>query len=489
MPKLLPPPHIFLGNIADQAKFFNTVNRWQIGAGQGGGTSPPVAVFYTILATTGRVFAGLVIASVLAVSIGVAIRYFRLFGKLTLPTITLLAPVSPIAWLPVAIFLFGIGNGPAVFMVVIALLFHMVLATINQIDNVNRNLINVARTMGASKRQTYTRVIIPAILPQLFVVLRFNLFAAWMVVLVAEATGVGYGLGQVIMLARNTFNPSLVFFTIALIGVLGFLFDFGDAAGATQAAVLGAAKHRGAAWPLIRCGLFHRAALLSAAIVGKVWAAGTPRAHEALRGIDLEIAPGEFVVLLGPSGCGKSTLLYLIAGLEEATGGEIWSFGDRIESPVPATQPDFPGSVAVSVADGRPERCVRAVDRRHAGGGTKARSAAGTATGRIDRGDRQAPGRALRRHAPACRSRSGIGDEAQGPADGRAFRRAGCANTGKDAGFFAGCLGGFGGIGAVCHAPYRGSRCAGGPGCRVHLTAGADQDDRAGGFASAAGSV
>jgi NitT/TauT family transport system permease protein len=201
--RLLPPPHIFIGNIADQAKFFNTVNRWQIGAGQGGNTSPVLAVFYTILATTGRVFAGLVIASVLAVSIGVAVRYFRLFGRLTLPTITLLAPVSPIAWLPVAIFLFGIGNGPAIFMVVIALLFHMVLATINQIDNVNRNLINVARTMGASKRQTYALVIIPAILPQLFVVLRFNLFAAWMVVLVAEATGVGYGLGLAMRLAQR----------------------------------------------------------------------------------------------------------------------------------------------------------------------------------------------------------------------------------------------------------------------------------------------
>jgi NitT/TauT family transport system permease protein len=226
-PKLLPPPHVFIGSIADQAKFFNTVNRWQIGAGQGVATPPWLAVLYTILATTGRVLSGLVIASVLAVSIGVATRYFRLFGKLTLPTITLLAPVSPIAWLPVAIFIFGIGNGPAVFMVVIALLFHMVLATINQIDNVNRNLINVARTMGATKRQTWARVIIPAILPQLFVVLRFNLFAAWMVVLIAEATGVGYGLGQVIILARNTFNPSLVFFTIALIGVLGYLFDLG----------------------------------------------------------------------------------------------------------------------------------------------------------------------------------------------------------------------------------------------------------------------
>jgi NitT/TauT family transport system permease protein len=225
--KLLPPPHIFLGSIADQAKFFNTVSRWQIGAGQGGNVpTPAMAVVYTILATTGRVLAGLVIASVLALSIGIGVRYFELFGKLSLPTVTLLAPVSPIAWLPVAIFLFGIGNGPAIFMVVIALLFHMVLATVNQIDNVNRNLINVARTMGASKRQTYARVIFPAILPQLFVVLRFNLFAAWMVVLVAEATGVGYGLGQVVMLARNTFNPSLVFFTIFLIGILGFLFDF-----------------------------------------------------------------------------------------------------------------------------------------------------------------------------------------------------------------------------------------------------------------------
>jgi NitT/TauT family transport system permease protein len=225
-PKLLPPPHVFLSEIVDQAKFFNTVSRWQVGVGQDAGPSPPMAVLYTVLSTTGRVFAGLAIAAGLGISLGVAIRYFKLFERLTLPTVTLLAPVSPIAWLPVAIFLFGIGNKPAVFMVVIALLFHMILATITQIDNVNRNFINVARTMGATKRQTYARVVIPAILPQLFVVLRFNLFGAWMVVLVAEATGVGYGLGQVIMLGRNTFNPSLVFFTIVLIGVLGYSCDW-----------------------------------------------------------------------------------------------------------------------------------------------------------------------------------------------------------------------------------------------------------------------
>lgn len=69
--------------------------------------------------------------------------------------------------------------------------------------------------------------------------------------------------------------------------------------------------------------------------VGKVWAAGTRRAHEALRDIDLDVSPGEFVVFLGPSGCGKSTLLYLIAGLEGATDGQIWSYRDRVEKPSP----------------------------------------------------------------------------------------------------------------------------------------------------------
>jgi NitT/TauT family transport system permease protein len=225
-PRLLPPPHIFLDNFPEQLKFFNTAQRWQIGVGQNSGLSSVQALLLTIASTAMRVLAGLLIASILSIAIGVAIRYFKLVDRLVLPTITLLSPVSPIAWLPVAIFIFGIGNAPAIFMVVIALFFHMVLSTVNQIDGVNKNFISVARTMGATKRQIYSRVIVPAILPGLLVVLRLNLFGAWMVVLVAESTGVGYGLGQVIMMARNTFNPSLVFFTIALIGLLGFLSDW-----------------------------------------------------------------------------------------------------------------------------------------------------------------------------------------------------------------------------------------------------------------------
>ncbi|WP_207762097.1 ABC transporter permease [Arboricoccus pini] len=225
-PRLLPPPHIFLGNFAEQAQFFNTAERWTIGVDASAGPSPTMAVLLTIMATILRVLAGLLLATVASLMLGIAIRYWAPVEKLVLPTVTLLAPVSPVAWLPVAIFLFGIGNKPAVFMVFVALFFTMVLATISQIDSVNRNYINVGRIMGATRRQIFLRVILPAILPGLLVVLRLNLFGAWMVVLIAEATGVGYGLGQVIMMARNTFNPGLVFFTIVIIGVIGSVFDF-----------------------------------------------------------------------------------------------------------------------------------------------------------------------------------------------------------------------------------------------------------------------
>lgn len=225
-PRLLPPPHVFLGDFAEQARFFNTAQRWQIGVDPNSGPGPEMAVLITVASITMRVLAGLALATIASLALGVTIRYWGLVEKLTLPTVTLLAPVSPVAWLPVAIFLFGIGNRPAIFMVFIALFFTMALATITQIDAVNRNYLNVARVMGASKRQIYLRVILPAILPGLLVVLRLNLFGAWMVVLIAEATGVGYGLGQVIMMARNTFNPGLVFFTIVIIGVLGFFFDW-----------------------------------------------------------------------------------------------------------------------------------------------------------------------------------------------------------------------------------------------------------------------
>ncbi|WP_417672093.1 ABC transporter permease [Roseibium sp.] len=221
-PLLLPPPHIFLANLSDQFRFFDP-NGSRAGALSQGGS------IWSVLGVIGwsslRVTVGLALGFVLSLAVGLAIRYFSIFGKLTLPLVTMLAPISPVAWIPVAVFIFGIGNPPAIFLVFIAIFFVMVLATLSQIDAVPVHYIQLARIMGCSKRQIYRHVILPTILPGLFVTLRMNLFAAWMVVLIAEAVGVGSGLGQVTMMARNTFNASLVFFTMTLIGITGFAFD------------------------------------------------------------------------------------------------------------------------------------------------------------------------------------------------------------------------------------------------------------------------
>lgn len=220
-PRLLPPPHVFLGDLRGVFRLYDRTIRMG---------NPPnwmivLVVLKVIALSTMRVLAGLVIAFVVSLAVGMAIRYSRLFGRLTLPTINLLSPVSPVAWMPVAIAVFGLGNAPAIFLVYIALFFIMTLATLSLIDNVPLSYVQVARIMGANRRQIFLRVVLPAILPGLFLVLRLNVFAAWVIVLIAEATGSESGLGLVIGVARSTFNNKLAFVSMLVVGILGFMLE------------------------------------------------------------------------------------------------------------------------------------------------------------------------------------------------------------------------------------------------------------------------
>ena len=222
-PLLLPPPHLFLQDIPGTLKFFDRSNK--VGhVASGGGVG---ALLITMFWTSFRVFTGLALGFIFGVGLGAALHYFKTLRNVLMPTILLLAPISPVAWLPVAIFVFGIGDVPAIFLVFITVFFAIVLSTGSQISSVPINYLHVARIMGASERQTFWRVILPSILPSLFMTLRLNLFGAWMVVLIAEAVGVGTGLGQITSMARATFNAKLVFFTMAIVGVLGFATDWG----------------------------------------------------------------------------------------------------------------------------------------------------------------------------------------------------------------------------------------------------------------------
>ena len=220
--RTLPPPHVFLGDLPNQIQYFDFS---KANAGEAAPPTPYHAVAKTISATVLRVVAGLGLGFVLGVVSGTLIRYFRWFGNLTLPTVTLLAPISPFAWLPVAVYLFGTGDKPAIFLVFLAVYFIIVLATIAEIDAVKKTYLEVVRIMGATRLQTYFQVILPAVLPGLFMILRLNLFAAWMIVMIAESAGSDSGLGALVMLARNTGAANLVMIGMVVIGIVGFVFD------------------------------------------------------------------------------------------------------------------------------------------------------------------------------------------------------------------------------------------------------------------------
>ncbi len=217
---ILPPPHEFIAEISNQEQFLSP----RIGVARTGGN---FVLLTAIVATLKRVIAGTVLGFIAAIGVGGLACYFDLFGKLTLPVITLLAPIAPIAWIPFAIMAFGIGDGAAIFVVFIGIFFLLTLATVNAINNVNQLYINTARVLGASRRQVMFRVILPAVIPDLFFILRINFFAAWMAVLAAEMVGVNTGLGAIVMVGRQMFNAKLMFLGMAIIGIVGYLLDVG----------------------------------------------------------------------------------------------------------------------------------------------------------------------------------------------------------------------------------------------------------------------
>jgi len=215
---ILPPPHEFIGEIRNQAQFLMP----KVGVER---TGANFVALTAIVASLERVLTGLALAFVAAVVTGGLAFYYDVFGKLSLPTITLLAPIAPVAWIPLAIVAFGIGNGAAIFVVFVGIYFTLTLATVKAMSNVDQVYVHTARVLGGTRRQVMFHVILPAIIPSLFDLTRMNLFGAWMGVLAAEMVGVNTGLGAIIMVGRQMMNMNLTFLGMAMIGLVGYLLD------------------------------------------------------------------------------------------------------------------------------------------------------------------------------------------------------------------------------------------------------------------------
>ena len=210
--KIFPPPSRFLKQLYDDG--------FKIGLG-----SQAASIQQSIMSSILRVLAGLFLGLIASFLFGFFVQSNIWLKRFMMPVVRILAPVAPVAWIPLALVLFGIGNQTAIFIVFMGVFFTLTIAVVRAIETVPANLINSAKTLGATQFQIWYKVVFPSVLPNVFTILRLNFIAAWMAVLAAEMTGLQDGLGAIIMTGRNLFNNEMILMGMVLIGVTGFLFD------------------------------------------------------------------------------------------------------------------------------------------------------------------------------------------------------------------------------------------------------------------------
>jgi NitT/TauT family transport system permease protein len=173
-----------------------------------------------------RVGVGFLLAVCIAVPLGLWMGWVH-GAFLTLnPVFQILRPISPIAWIPMAILWFGVGNASPIFLIFMSSVFPMVLQTTAGVHTIERRYLRAAENFGVSRSTLFRQVIIPAVLPQIIVGMRIGLGVAWLVVVAAEMIALRSGLGYLIIDSRNAGNRyDLVIGGMVIIGLIGLLLD------------------------------------------------------------------------------------------------------------------------------------------------------------------------------------------------------------------------------------------------------------------------
>ncbi|QAY75641.1 ABC transporter permease [Sphingosinicella sp. BN140058] len=173
-----------------------------------------------------RVELGFGLAFLVAVPLGLWMGWVSSAFYTLNPLFQMLRPISPIAWIPVAILWFGVGDLSPIFLIFISSVFPMMVQTTMGVRTIDRRYLRAAANFGVSRRTLFLRVVIPAVLPEIIIGMRIGLGVAWLVVVAAEMIALNTGLGYLIMDSRNAGNRyDLVIASMVIIGVIGLLLD------------------------------------------------------------------------------------------------------------------------------------------------------------------------------------------------------------------------------------------------------------------------
>jgi NitT/TauT family transport system permease protein/sulfonate transport system permease protein len=170
-----------------------------------------------------RVVVGYAIATVTGIGLGLGMGWSRMTEAIVKPIFELFRPIPPLAWIPMGILWFGIGENTKYFIIFIATFMTITLNAYRGARNVDPVLIGAARMLGASERQIFFHIVMPSSVPQIFAGLQVALSSGWMAVLAAEMVRSSEGAGWIIIRGMETGNTVQILVGMISIGIVGFL--------------------------------------------------------------------------------------------------------------------------------------------------------------------------------------------------------------------------------------------------------------------------
>ncbi|MEJ2038318.1 MAG: ABC transporter permease [Desulfosarcinaceae bacterium] len=178
------------------------------------------------IASLYRVTAGFYMAIILGIPLGIILGRMESIRFLINPLIQFLRPISPLAWIPLAMLWFGIGDPPAIFLIFLSSFFPLAVSTTIAVGNINKTYFQVAANFNFSRWEMISKLILPAIMPEVVTALRITITIAWLVVVAAEMIAVQSGLGYLILDSRNALRMDYVMDGMIVIGAIGLFLDY-----------------------------------------------------------------------------------------------------------------------------------------------------------------------------------------------------------------------------------------------------------------------
>lgn len=180
---------------------------------------------WNILMSLGRVGVGFGLAAVVGIPLGFMIGRFGFLARMTAPVISLLRPVSPLAWLPIGLLVFKAASPASIWVIFISSIWPMILNTAAGVRAVPQDYLNVARVLRLSEWKVFSVILLPAVLPHMLTGVRLAIGTAWLVIVAAEMLTGGVGLGFWVWDEWNNLNVEHILIAIFVVGLVGLALE------------------------------------------------------------------------------------------------------------------------------------------------------------------------------------------------------------------------------------------------------------------------